>query len=401
MIDLTPLEVRKKKGDFRRAMRGYDPALVDDFLDLVADRLEELVRENLALHERVLRQDEQVRDYRDRERALTEALVSAQEMREEVRRQAVREAELATQSAQQHAEQLRAKVQEEVRQLRASAEQETSHLLSSIQQERQREEEALRHLRARQQEFLGSYRAFLEEELQELGVVERAAGAAQRAANTRQKRPAVAEREPEEPPRSRRAAHAVTGDLEEQDIAEESALVAGEDPAAIMALDEEQFEPEPFVEDESAVVAEAFIAEAAIPTEAVTDVPDETDVSGSGAENRLYDGIAADEGGDGVPGPIGLGGLEPEPWSSTPEWTIPDLDVVGSVTAGEDMDLDQEEDEETEILLRNAAAAGYRLEDDEPEDELLLEEAVPEEDTKPDAATDDGGWLPTLLEDDK
>ena len=25
MIDLTPLEVRQKKGDFRRAMRGYEP----------------------------------------------------------------------------------------------------------------------------------------------------------------------------------------------------------------------------------------------------------------------------------------------------------------------------------------------------------------------------------------
>jgi DivIVA domain-containing protein len=52
MIDLTPLDVRKKKGDFRRAMRGYEPALVDDFLDLVAERLEELVRENIGLRER-------------------------------------------------------------------------------------------------------------------------------------------------------------------------------------------------------------------------------------------------------------------------------------------------------------------------------------------------------------
>jgi DivIVA domain-containing protein len=104
MIDLTPLEVRKKKGDFRRTMRGYDPELVDDFLDLVADRLEQLVRDNLTLQDRVARQDDQVKDYRDRERALTEALVSAQEMREEVRRQAAREAELATRSAQQEAE---------------------------------------------------------------------------------------------------------------------------------------------------------------------------------------------------------------------------------------------------------------------------------------------------------
>ena len=52
MIDLTPLEVRKKKGDFRRGFRGYDAELVNDFLDLVADRMEELVRENMSLAER-------------------------------------------------------------------------------------------------------------------------------------------------------------------------------------------------------------------------------------------------------------------------------------------------------------------------------------------------------------
>ncbi|MFH1765104.1 MAG: DivIVA domain-containing protein, partial [Gemmatimonadota bacterium] len=36
MIDLTPLDVRKKRGDFRRILRGYDPEEVDTFMDLVA-----------------------------------------------------------------------------------------------------------------------------------------------------------------------------------------------------------------------------------------------------------------------------------------------------------------------------------------------------------------------------
>ena len=60
MIDLTPLEVRQKKGDFRRAMRGYEPALVDDFLDLVAERLEDLVRENRTMHDELVRLREQL-----------------------------------------------------------------------------------------------------------------------------------------------------------------------------------------------------------------------------------------------------------------------------------------------------------------------------------------------------
>ena len=53
MIDLTPLEVRLKKGDFRRGFRGYDQELVNDFLDLVADRMEELVKENMELRDSV------------------------------------------------------------------------------------------------------------------------------------------------------------------------------------------------------------------------------------------------------------------------------------------------------------------------------------------------------------
>jgi DivIVA domain-containing protein len=443
MIDLTPLEVRKKKGDFRRAMRGYDPALVDDFLDLVADRLEELVRANLTLQERVTRQDEQVTDYRDRERALTEALVSAQEMREEVRKQAIREAELSTRSAQQHAEQLRAKVEEEVRQLRSSAQQEAANVLSSIQEERQREEASVRQLRARQQEFLSSYRAFLEEELAELGVIARAAGVTERAANSRGTRVAGPAAPPDAPPaaaqavarepetrqtrRGRPPAEAAadagrpegrTGSDHDEpaggDDADERAARTPDGSAAdVVDLDREPFEPEPFVDDESSVVAEAFDAEAATPLEGVADgLADETVVARDDAEARLYDAVAGDQDADGVPGPIGLGDSVSEPWSSAPEWTLPDLGIISGDVEGDDLDLDDDflelddDDEETSTLLRNAAAAGYNLDDDpladEPlADELLLDEAVTDDDGESAPPAADSGWLPTLLEDDK
>lgn len=149
MIDLTPLEVRKKKGDFRRGMRGYDPQSVDDFLDMVADRLEQLVRDNNAINERLSRADDQVNDYRERERALTEALVTAQEMRESMRQQIEREADLKRREAEADAESIRAEAA----------------------QIREREEEAIRRLRARQGQFVQSYRAFLERELAELSVM--------------------------------------------------------------------------------------------------------------------------------------------------------------------------------------------------------------------------------------
>ena len=55
MIDLTPLDVRKKRGDFKKSLRGYDPLEVDGFLELVAERMEELVKANMTLEERAQR----------------------------------------------------------------------------------------------------------------------------------------------------------------------------------------------------------------------------------------------------------------------------------------------------------------------------------------------------------
>ncbi len=100
MIDLTPLDVRKKREDFAKALRGYDPEEVDTFLELVAERMEALVKENLQLSERTERLSEQVTAQEGRENAVQEALVTAQSLREDVKQQAQREADLARREAQ-------------------------------------------------------------------------------------------------------------------------------------------------------------------------------------------------------------------------------------------------------------------------------------------------------------
>lgn len=149
MIDLTPLEVRQKKDDFPRGLRGYDPGHVDDFLNLVAERLEALVKENRRLAEEVGTLRAGAGEYRDREKALTEALVSAQQMRESVREQSTREADLVRREAEHDAQRLR------------------NDALLAIE----REEETLRRLRARQRQLVEGYRGMLERELRELAVV--------------------------------------------------------------------------------------------------------------------------------------------------------------------------------------------------------------------------------------
>jgi cell division initiation protein len=150
MIDLTPLDVRKKRGDFRKLMRGYDPSEVDTFLDLVAERLEELVKENLTLRERSDRLQEQVTQLSGRENAVQDALVTAQELRSEIRAQAQREADL----------------------LRREAEAEGRRLLAEADQEAEARRSSLVSLERRRQRFLGAFRQLLERELDTLAVEE-------------------------------------------------------------------------------------------------------------------------------------------------------------------------------------------------------------------------------------
>ena len=150
MIDLTPLDVQKKKGDFRRAMRGYDPAAVDEFLDLVAERMAELVRENASLTTSMDNLSQGLAGFRERERALNEALVSAQQLREDIRGQADRESELVLREARAEAERI---LGDAKRQVGAAA-------------------EALRRIQAQRLRFLGNFRKLAEKQLAEIEMEE-------------------------------------------------------------------------------------------------------------------------------------------------------------------------------------------------------------------------------------
>lgn len=150
MIDLTPLDVRKKAGDLRRVMRGFDPQEVESFLELTAERMEELVKENLTLRERVDRLQEQVSSHEGRERAVQEALVVAQQLRSDLKEQAEREAELRLREVE-------AELQRRVSEVDVRLEE--RHL-------------ALEELERRRLRFLKSFRSLLQRELEAVEVEE-------------------------------------------------------------------------------------------------------------------------------------------------------------------------------------------------------------------------------------
>ena len=101
---LTAVDVRRY--EFQTVMRGYDRARVDQFKVQVADEMERLMRANQDLDEKARNFHEQLRAFRERDRALNEALVSAQQLRGDMKEQASREADLFVQEAQAKAERL-------------------------------------------------------------------------------------------------------------------------------------------------------------------------------------------------------------------------------------------------------------------------------------------------------
>lgn len=127
---LTVLEIESKK--FRKRLRGYDPAQVDAFLQLVASHYEEVLTENHRMREELLGLREEVQRYRAMESTLKEALVLAQKSADETRANAHKEAELILREARLQAERIQQEAQARVEQLQKEIETLESHKRAAL-----------------------------------------------------------------------------------------------------------------------------------------------------------------------------------------------------------------------------------------------------------------------------
>jgi len=143
-FNLTPLDVRKQ--EFRKSLRGYDTLGVDDFRARVADALERAIRERQVLEERVSALTEQLRVFREREKAMNEALVAAQQLRQDSRATAEREGQVILREAEANARRL----------LDEAKAAESAVKVRMAETERQF------------QQYVGGFRALLERQLAEL-----------------------------------------------------------------------------------------------------------------------------------------------------------------------------------------------------------------------------------------
>ena len=143
-FNLTPLDIRKQ--EFRKTLRGYDTVGVEDFQVRVADAFERAMRERQVLEERIAALTEQLRVFREREKAMNEALVAAQQLRQETRDSAEREGQVIVREAQSEAK----------------------RLLDEAKAAQSTVEARMAETERQFQQYVGGFRALLERQLAEL-----------------------------------------------------------------------------------------------------------------------------------------------------------------------------------------------------------------------------------------
>ena len=147
-FQLTPNEVRGQQ--FGISFRGFDRMEVESFRDRVAEELDRLLRERIQIDERTRNAQEQLRAFRERERAMNDALIAAQQLRAEAKQAADREAEAV------------------IREARAEGERIVDRARMDERQVRERAETAARQFAA----YVAAFRALLERQMAELDVLE-------------------------------------------------------------------------------------------------------------------------------------------------------------------------------------------------------------------------------------
>jgi len=109
---ITPLDIQQKQ--FPMKFRGFDVEEVYAFLEIVREEMEDLLRDNANLKETLQRMENQIKEFRDMETTLRETLLTAQQMVEDYKTNARKEAELLVKEAELKSDTMLKEAQEKV-----------------------------------------------------------------------------------------------------------------------------------------------------------------------------------------------------------------------------------------------------------------------------------------------
>ena len=113
----TPLDIQQQQ--FRVRFRGFDMVEVDNFLDLLANEFEEVLKENNQLREEDRRKLARINELEAEEKELRNTLVSAQRIVEEMKNNARKEADLIIEEAKGRAQKIIESTQSQALQVEA------------------------------------------------------------------------------------------------------------------------------------------------------------------------------------------------------------------------------------------------------------------------------------------
>jgi cell division initiation protein len=125
-MKITPLDIQHKVFDTQ--WRGYNKPQVDQFLEEIAESVEELTKENLLLKERLSAKDEELGQLKRAETTLTSTLISTQSFVDQLKRGAQRDADLVVKEAELKAEEILAQSRTELVEMR--------RMISALKQQR-------------------------------------------------------------------------------------------------------------------------------------------------------------------------------------------------------------------------------------------------------------------------
>jgi cell division initiation protein len=94
----TPLDVRHQ--EFANQLSGYSKREVKEFLNAIADDMEEMERQNRGMQERLLSLENQVNELRQGEESLRRVVVSAERIGNEMKQNAERDASITLKDAE-------------------------------------------------------------------------------------------------------------------------------------------------------------------------------------------------------------------------------------------------------------------------------------------------------------
>lgn len=137
-MKLTALEIKQQ--EFDKALRGYDKAEVDAFLNLMSNEWEHLVSKNRELENRIDELEEKLKHYERVEEALHETL----------------------QTAKESAEQKLTGARKDARNKIEKAEMEAESIIRDARQQRQQVRQSIIRLLDRRKEIISGIRSYLE-----------------------------------------------------------------------------------------------------------------------------------------------------------------------------------------------------------------------------------------------